>query len=148
MKKELVLKSRIEELPGVRRFIQPLMAGLPISDKERANVEFCLVEAVINAMKHGNGSDPSKTVEIVFEADLDKLTLSVRDNGSGFNPDGIRDPREPSLLTSSSGRGIFFMRQMMTSVKYDFSPSGTKVILEKYFDGICADNGRRNTNNR
>jgi serine/threonine-protein kinase RsbW len=131
-----VLKSCIGDLQGVRVFVQPLLAELPISDKERANIEFSLIEAVINAMNHGNGSDPSKTVNIVFEAGPDKVTLRVSDSGPGFDPDKIENPRDPSMLTSTSGRGIFFMRQMMSSVKFDISPAGTTVILEKHFNRV------------
>ncbi len=134
MTQELVITSKMENLADVRDFVESLLTSLPFSEKERANIVFCLIEAAINAMNHGNHNDPSKLVRIIFEGYPDRIVMSVKDQGAGFNPDSIGDPREPNRLKSPSGRGIFFMRQMLSSVNFDFSPSGTTVYLEKFFN--------------
>ena len=135
MKDELTIKSRVKELERVRDFIGVRLADLPFKEKERANVEFSLIEAVINAINHGNRKDPEKTVHITFESDDKKVVLSVTDQGKGFNLDKIVDPRDPKRISKPSGRGIFFMRQMMSAVNFDFLPSGTTVKLEKFYNG-------------
>ena len=136
MSDELVISSLTEKLSDVREFIETRLAPLPMSEKERANVVFCLVEAAINAMNHGNENDPKKLVRITFEALYDRIVLTVKDQGRGFDLLLIGDPREPTRLKQPNGRGIFFMRQMLSNVDFKFSDSGTTVILEKIFNGV------------
>jgi serine/threonine-protein kinase RsbW len=136
MSDELTISSNTENLSEVRNFIETRLAQLPMSEKERANVVFCLIEAAINAMYHGNENDPSKLVKITFTVFPDKVVLTVTDEGKGFNISEIGDPRDPTRLNSPSGRGIFFMRQMLSKVDFQFSASGTTVILEKIYNGV------------
>jgi len=135
MSDELIITSRTEDLQIVREFIETRLVPLPFTEKERANIVFCLIEAAINAMNHGNLNDPEKPVKITFDSFPDKIVLAVTDQGCGFDPETIGDPREPTHLKRPSGRGIFFMRQMLSKVDFKFSDSCTTVILEKYFKG-------------
>jgi serine/threonine-protein kinase RsbW len=136
MRDELLISNDTEKLSDVREFIETRLAAIPMSEKERANVVFCLIEAAINALYHGNNNDPDKIVKITFEAFHDKVVLTVTDQGKGFDLSKIDDPRDPKRLKRPSGRGIFFMRQMLSKVDFQFSDSGTTVILEKIFNGV------------
>jgi serine/threonine-protein kinase RsbW len=136
MSDELIISSRTEDLQIIREFIEKRLTPLPFTEKEKANIVFCLIEAAINAMNHGNMNDPEKPVKITFDTFPDKITLTVSDQGCGFDPDSIGDPREPTRLKRPSGRGIFFMRQMLSNVDFKFSDSCTTVVLEKYFNGL------------
>ncbi len=136
MSDELLISSNTEKLSDVREFIETRLAPIPMSEKERANVVFCLIEATINAMYHGNKNEPDKLVKITFKALPDKIVLTVMDQGKGFDLSEIGDPRDPKRLKRPSGRGIFFMRQMLSKVDFQFSDSGTTVILEKIFNGV------------
>ncbi|MCX6553182.1 MAG: ATP-binding protein, partial [Acidobacteria bacterium] len=53
-----------------------------------------------------------------------ELTISVRDQGEGFDPDALPDPLAPENLLKSSGRGIFFMRSFMDDVRLSRVPDG------------------------
>ena len=84
-------------------------------------------ESIINAIKHGNQNDPSKHVIVEFETAANgapELTISVRDQGEGFDPDAIRDPLAPENLLSASGRGIFLIRSFMDDVRLQRAPGG------------------------
>jgi len=85
-------------------------------------------ECVINAIKHGNQNDASKRVFVEFTPgaalDLPELTISVRDQGHGFDPDSVADPLAPENLLKSSGRGIFLMRSFMDDVQLTRAPEG------------------------
>jgi serine/threonine-protein kinase RsbW len=85
-------------------------------------------ESVVNAMKHGNGQEESKRVAIQFTL-LDKaLEVRVKDQGKGFEPDDVPDPLAPENLLKAYGRGIFFMRQFMDEVTYEFPSRGGTVV--------------------
>jgi serine/threonine-protein kinase RsbW len=127
---ELTIKSDLEKLELVRDFVESNMDDLPISGKDRATVAFCLIEAVVNAIKHGNKYNPEKNVVITFDHNTKKIIMTVSDEGSGFNPDKIDDPRDPARLNQPFGRGIFFMRQMLSSVDFKHTPSGMTTRLE------------------
>ena len=85
-------------------------------------------ESVINAIKHGNREDENKrvTIEFAFEpsgAPTD-LVVSIRDQGEGFDVDGLADPLAPENVLKSSGRGIFFMRSFMDDMSIQRAPQG------------------------
>jgi len=84
-------------------------------------------ESVINAIKHGNRNDASKRVFVDFEATPQtepELTIRVRDQGEGFEPEEVADPLAPENLLKSSGRGIFLIRSFMDDVQLHRAPEG------------------------
>jgi serine/threonine-protein kinase RsbW len=102
------------------------MAGL---DEDAVHwVGVAVRESVINAIKHGNRLDDSKSVTIEFSfvpaATPTELIVRVIDEGDGFEPDLIADPLAPENLLKSSGRGIFFMRSFMDDVSLHKIPEG------------------------
>ena len=133
--KNLRVASRVDELSSVRRFVGSCLEDLPMSERERSNVIFSVLEAVINAMRHGNGMDPRRAVELVFDCDGEKVTIAIRDEGAGFDPRSVPDPTDPKLLKEPTGRGIFFMRQMMNEITFETGPSGTTVKMIKRYNG-------------
>ena len=84
-------------------------------------------ECVINAIKHGNKNDISKRVFVEFHPGSSaqpELTISIRDQGPGFDPDDLPDPLAPENLLKSSGRGIFLIRSFMEDVQLARAPQG------------------------
>jgi serine/threonine-protein kinase RsbW len=84
-------------------------------------------ECVINAIKHGNQHDPSKSVFVEFHTVLDtvpEMMIRVRDQGEGFDPDDVADPLAPENLLKGSGRGIFLIRNFMDDVQLQRAPEG------------------------
>jgi serine/threonine-protein kinase RsbW len=92
-------------------------------------------ESVINAIKHGNRNDSSKHVFVEFETsshqDIPELTIRVRDQGEGFDPEEIANPLAPENLLKSSGRGIFLIRNFMDHVELQRAPQGGMEIRMK-----------------
>lgn len=84
-------------------------------------------ECVINAIKHGNRNDVSKHVFVEFETTVDaapEISIRVRDQGEGFDPDDIADPLAPENLLKGSGRGIFLIRSFMDDVQLQRAAEG------------------------
>jgi len=98
-----------------------------------SQINLAVIEAVTNAIKHGNESDPKKTMELRFHMAEDKLTVFIKDCGSGFDLECVEDPLSPENLTKPCGRGIFLMRSLMDQVIYSIDKDyGTRVQLVKY----------------
>ncbi len=102
------------------------LAGL--DDEALHWIGVAIRESVINAIKHGNRSDPDKSVFVAFAclpaADPTEIVVEVRDQGEGFDPSVLLDPLAPENLLKSSGRGIFFMRSFMDDVSLRRHPEG------------------------
>jgi len=88
-----------------------------------------LEEAVVNAIKHGHGYDPSKTVRVRLRVTAEDVLIDVEDEGPGFDPADVADPCEPENLERSCGRGLLLIRHYMTWVRYN--SRGNRVILCK-----------------
>ncbi len=102
------------------------LAGL---DEEGLHwISVAIRESVINAIKHGNRNDATKSVFVEFAclppAHPTELVVHVRDQGEGFDPSSLLDPLAPENLLKSSGRGIFFMRNFMDDVSLRRLPDG------------------------
>ena len=101
--------------------------GYPGTDTFR--IRLCLEEGIVNAIKHGNGMDPDKSVRIRFEADTSKVRVEIEDEGEGFDLEDVPDPTLDENLDRPCGRGIMLMRSFMNVIEY--KNNGTLLILEK-----------------
>lgn len=106
-----------------------LVALKTASWKEKSifQVHSGLDEALVNALRHGNKEDSSKSVRVLFLITSDKCSFEITDEGSGFNPEDVPDPLAPENLERPCGRGILMMRHFMTAVIFE----GNKITLIK-----------------
>jgi serine/threonine-protein kinase RsbW len=135
----LAVASRFENIELVQAVIDDLLKRLGLEEEERHWIGLAVREAVANAIKHGNGSDPTKQVEVEVGLAGGEVVVSVRDEGRGFDPSGVANPLAPENLLRPGGRGIFYMRSLMDHVDYRFGPDGgTEVVLRKRVTGAAA----------
>ena len=108
---------------------------MEFDEETTEQVNLAVIEAGTNAIRHGNENDPEKRTLFRFRLEEDKLTISVKDSGSGFDPEDVGDPLSPENFMKPCGRGIFLMRALMDEVEYCVDEStGTEVRLVKYKD--------------
>jgi serine/threonine-protein kinase RsbW len=128
----LAVASRFENIELVQAVVDDLLRRLELGEEDRHWIGLAVREAVANAIKHGNASDPRKQVEVEVRTDGDAVEVAVRDEGQGFDPATVADPLAPENLLRPGGRGIFYMRSLMDRVEYRFSAGGgTEVVLRK-----------------
>ncbi|HZN55435.1 MAG TPA: ATP-binding protein [Candidatus Polarisedimenticolaceae bacterium] len=95
-------------------------------------LEIALREALANAVLHGNKNDTDKKVLVRAYCDPRKgFVIAVRDEGSGFDPAKVPDPRRPDRVHLTHGRGIFLMRELMDHIEH--RKGGREVVLYKKF---------------
>jgi serine/threonine-protein kinase RsbW len=112
-----------------------IVSEMGFDEEAGDQISLAFIEAVSNAIKHGNENNPEETVQISFRMDQDKLAISVKDCGSGFDLECVEDPLDPENLMKPCGRGIFLMRSLMDRVIYSIDEDcGTEVQLVKYRD--------------
>jgi serine/threonine-protein kinase RsbW len=128
----LAVASRFENIELVQAVVEDLLRRLELGEDDRHWIGLAVREAVANAIKHGNGGDPNKQVEVEVRLAGQDVEVAVRDEGEGFDPGSVADPLAPENLLRPGGRGIFYMRSLMDGVEYRFGANGgTEVILRK-----------------
>ena len=99
-------------------------AGWPV---DLFAVRILLRESVLNAVTHGSGCDPCKTVCFELRFDGGTLEMIVRDSGVGF--DWQSGDFEGDHALDESGRGLALMKMYSDNMSYN--ETGCEVRLEK-----------------
>lgn len=134
----LNIGSRFEDLDLVDTVAAAVLEHIDIPDDHLEHTSLAIREAAANAIEHGNGEGSDKRVDISIRIEGDLLTVVVRDEGKGFDPDQVADPLEPENLLKPRGRGIFLTRRFMDSTDYAYD-GGTVLTMRKKIDVEGAD---------
>lgn len=140
--KDVVHKSRV--VPSVSSAVELLcqelfndVQGCGFDEDDAFAIHLAIEEALRNAVEHGNDCDESKQVTVECTITSDKFDISISDEGSGFKPDVLPDPRSQENLYKCSGRGVLLMRAYMDVV--DYNDRGNCVHMIKYRTGLEID---------
>jgi serine/threonine-protein kinase RsbW len=88
-------------------------------DKDIFAIELALEESLTNAVKHGNDSDTAKMVRFDCKVSRNKVYARIEDEGVGFDPHNVADPREPENQLVESGRGVLLIKHFATRVEWN-----------------------------
>jgi len=113
----------------VQERIIGLLEARSYSDHDLFGVRLALEEALVNAIKHGNGMDPAKQVHVDCSFADDRVTIVIEDEGTGFDVAAVPDPTTDENLDKPGGRGIMLMRSFMNRIEYN--DAGNRLVLEK-----------------
>ena len=126
----LSLPSNINNVKKSCEQILEKFKKLNLSESDIFDLKLSIEEATINAVKYGNRLDENLTVDIKVLIYKDRIEITVRDSGKGFDYNNVPDPTENSNLIKSSGRGLFLIRHLMDEVRYN--DKGNEVTIVKY----------------
>lgn len=123
-------------------------------ENESLRLASAVDEALTNAYFHGNlevssdlrEDDPNayhdlantrrkiapfntRSIHVTVKLSREEAVITIRDEGAGFNPEGLPDPTQPGYLERPSGRGVLLMRAFTDEVFYN--ESGNEVTLRK-----------------
>lgn len=128
----LQLASDRDNIRQVEPFLRTIDGLAVLSEDRYHNMLVAVTEAVNNAIIHGNQCDVAKTATLVVTVAPTAITFVISDQGRGFDPDAVPDPRLPENLLREGGRGVFLIRQLADSVDYTVTTSGTTVAITYY----------------
>jgi len=105
--------------PLVERLMLLIEGSQCITGEESA-VELALREALNNAVVHGNRLDADKLVHVRCRCAVGKgASITVSDEGAGFDLNAVPDPLSVENLTVEHGRGIHLMKLLMDEVSFE-----------------------------
>ncbi len=114
------ISSQIPVISPAVDQILDFIAKLRKADGSEVDIEVALGEALANAVVHGNREHPAKHVFVTCRCTRDgEVSITVQDQGLGFDSETVPDPTTPSNRLRTSGRGIFLMKTLMDEVRFD-----------------------------
>ncbi len=128
--RSIALESMPSSITKVCKQILSELKANDFSQEDAFAVHLALQEAFLNALKHGNKMDAGKQVKIDYVLDSDRIEISMTDEGNGFDPGSIPDPRVGQNLYKTEGRGLLLIRSYMDVVR--FSERGNCVHMVRY----------------
>ncbi len=128
-----LIEERIPSQKGAGEALQSRLLeeleALHWVDPDIFGIRLAFEEAIVNAIKHGNGHDEQKWVRVVCKLSNERIRIEITDEGPGFELDGVPDPTGEEQLQVPNGRGIMLMRAFMCRVEYN--EAGNRVVMEK-----------------
>jgi serine/threonine-protein kinase RsbW len=128
MIKRIKIESEINNLRIVENAIDSITNESGINQENYGKILIATLEAVNNAIVHGNRSDKNKYVNIEFSMKKSIMEITVEDEGQGFMPGDVPDPTKPENIELINGRGVFLMKKLADSIK--FSKKGNCVKMK------------------
>lgn len=122
-----------EYMSVIRLTTSALASKVGFDIEEIDDIKVSIGEACNNIIKHGLDDDKG-SFNIEYSVYKDKLTISVKDNGSGFDTSEIKDPKIGSNVEKidESGLGIFIIKSLMDEVVINSDEEhGTEIIMTK-----------------
>jgi serine/threonine-protein kinase RsbW len=127
MYKKLEIESILENLRIVEKAIDEISAKIGVKQEDYGKILVTTMEAVNNAIVHGNKSVVNKLVVIEMKFEKETLSISVSDEGPGFKPKEVPDPTQPENIENLNGRGVFLMFRLADEIS--FNEQGNKVTM-------------------
>jgi serine/threonine-protein kinase RsbW len=127
MNKRLKITSTIANLRIVEKAIDEISAEIGLKPDNYGKIMVTTMEAVNNAIVHGNKSVEAKHVQIEISFIKNTLKISVSDEGPGFRPKEIPDPTRAENIENLHGRGVFLMSRLADEI--EFNEKGNKVTM-------------------
>ena len=116
--KELTLASSLNNLSMIEPFVMEVTSWAKLDEEKSEGLMLVLSEAITNAIEHGNKEDESKLVKVAATLTAEKLSITVTDEGEGFDPSKVDDPLKEENLLKDGGRGIFLMKLYADEVSH------------------------------
>lgn len=157
-----VLSNDQQLVPALVQHIEDELRAFNYSDETGLfQLSMAVTEATMNAMDHGNlelssslrtDSDayaqlrkercqtpPYKDRRVSLVADFSPQTVSitVKDDGRGFDPSTIPDPTDPENLMRENGRGLMLIYSFMDEVQHN--EIGNEITMIKHRSPTGAD---------
>lgn len=115
--------------------VTSLAEFMQMSPDKVDEVRLAVVEACINAFEHSHARDGMVhlTFAVLGDQEPERLQITVRDSGRGFNPASIEEPSMDKKLKSDRKRGwgLKIIEGLMDEVTIISGGNGTSVVMSK-----------------
>jgi serine/threonine-protein kinase RsbW len=132
------LPSKVAAISPFADQLMRFILNFRSADGSETDIEMALHEALANAVIHGNGKNSCKRVYVTCRCYMDgEVSITVRDEGRGFDSNAVPDPTFRENLLFTHGRGIYLMKTLMDEVS--FEEGGAVVMMRKNSNASSAE---------
>ena len=124
---KIIIESTQSNVRIVENAIDMITNEIGIKQENYGKILVSTLEAVNNAIIHGNNLNPKKFVEISIKFNKNQIFVRVKDEGPGFKPEEVSDPTIPENIEAVNGRGVFLMSRLAD--KITFNKKGNTVTM-------------------
>ncbi|MGD2104110.1 MAG: ATP-binding protein [Anaerolineae bacterium] len=132
--------ARYESLAAIDRFVAEGAKEAGFDRCKAYQVRLAVDEACSNIIDHAYGGEGPGVIECSQHVQGGDLTIMLRDYGKPFDPSSVPEPDIEGDLEdrTGGGLGLYFIRQIMDEVTFDFdSEDGNVLTLVKRKEGTC-----------
>ena len=129
-----LLDSTLESVDSAEAWAVEIAQKAGVNEDDLAKISMAVRESMVNAVVHGNQYSAHKKVRVSVSRSAGRFTITIADEGNGFDPDTLPDPLATENLMRSSGRGIFLIRAFMDEFNVRKLDPGMEVTMVKYLD--------------
>ena len=150
-----LLRNDPHLVPALVQHIEEELRAFNYGDETGVfQLSMAITEATINAMEHGNLELSSalredseayaklrkergqiapyseRRVSLIADFSPDAVSITVSDEGQGFDPSSIPDPTDPENLMRENGRGLMLIYSFMDEVHHN--AQGNEITMVKH----------------
>jgi serine/threonine-protein kinase RsbW len=129
--KELFINSTSNGLDKCLDFVHSIEKEFNFSFEKRFALYTVVIEAVENAIIHGNKNCQELYVRILISISLDQILVEVEDQGDGFDIKNIPIPDDNFQKFNECGRGIFIIKNLSLNCYTIDKGNIIRIILER-----------------
>lgn len=129
---QTTLESTLQSVDKAETLVVAEAQKAGFEEDDAHQIGMAVRECMVNAVVHGNRYNKKKVVHLDVESADGSITVTIGDEGTGFDLSSLPDPTSPENLLRQSGRGILLIRAFMD--EFDLHPregGGTEVMLRK-----------------
>ena len=128
--KMLTISSNPNNILEVENYLRDAQLDLKIDEVRFPDILISITEAVNNAIIHGNNADETKRVKINMVGKSRGISISVSDEGQGFDPERIPDPTAPENIECCGRRGVYIMSRLADKLSFENNGSTVQMFFK------------------
>lgn len=127
------LESTLDSVDDAEAATLRVAQRLGFDEEDLHKLGMAVRETMVNAVVHGNRYSAHKKVHLSVVESAERLTVTITDQGEGFDLTNLPDPLAEENLLKQSGRGILLIQAFVDEFRVERGhPSGTEVTMTKY----------------
>ncbi len=128
-----IFPARFEFLDEIREMVGDVARNGGFPEKTIYSLQLAADEAASNIIEHAYGGESDASLFVTCDMKGGEIVITMRDTGKSFNPKSVREPDLKSDLSERQigGLGVYLMRKLMDTVKYESTRAGNLLTMTK-----------------
>jgi len=137
-KQSLTVVGRYEHIQQICQFVAAGAVQAGLGETAVFHIELACDEACTNIIEHAYGDEDKGDIIIHWQIEGAQFIITIQDHGRPFDPTAVPSPSTLDASQHSApedirvgGLGVYFMRQLMDEVHFQFDEDGNRLVLVK-----------------